>query len=149
MRLPHASAVVECMDFAPACFGGLALRAHSCTGGVWIILVGLGVQFRRARATHLLSLGALKRSSLLPAQRDSEVIFGILGYFHIATKNTFLVYAANPKNNSYDIPPSRGHNLVLKNAEFFEIYQKFAEIGRFEFGIFRETTDFPDFPRFA
>ena len=34
---------------------------------------------------------------------------------------------------------------LQKNLENFEIHPKFAEIGRFEFGIFRETTNFLDF----
>ena len=33
--------------------------------------------------------------------------------------------------------------------EIFKIHNKFAEIGRFEFGISRETADFLDFPWFA
>ena len=38
---------------------------------------------------------------------------------------------------------------VIRNIENFEIHQKFAEIGRFEFGIFPESpksADLLDFP---
>ena len=50
------------------------------------------------------------------------------------------------KNNSFGILRSRGHNFLFKNVEIFEIRQKFAGIGRFEFGIPSETADFLDFP---
>ena len=50
------------------------------------------------------------------------------------------------ENDSSGILRSRGHNFLFKNVEIFEIRQKFAEIGRFEFGISRETADFLDFP---
>ena len=50
------------------------------------------------------------------------------------------------QNNSYGIPRSRGHNFLFKNVDFFEIRQKFAEIGRFEFGISFQNRWFSRFP---
>ena len=53
------------------------------------------------------------------------------------------------ENNNPGYLSSRRDNFLFKNIIFFEIRQKFAEIGRFELGISRETADFLDFPRFA
>ena len=57
---------------------------------------------------------------------------------------------STPDSTAGVAQPSR----VLQDREItlfenFEIHQKITEIGRFEFGISRETTDFLDFPRFA
>ena len=75
---------------------------------------------------------------------------GVVGFGtnHIFSETFFNleITTANPnKNNIYGIPRSRGHNFQFKNVELFKIHQNLAEIGRFEFGTSRETTDLLDF----